>query len=770
MVGFSENRKMGEQAQMASSSNYRNSVGGAMKRLCGLAFDSDEAKMEMGHCVGLTFVPISHASGGPDSVGVQVELAGETKIIPVEQVAGMMIHHMGTIAAQKAAETSNETDASKLFPQDWVVSIPAYFTDAQRRALLDGCAMVGLTSQVQRLMHEPTATALSYGIFKDLRKEFTADKPTHIMFIDFGASAFTVSIANFEPGKLQVLSAVSDKQLGGRDIDELIAQWLADEFKAKYGKKLSGEPMERPKTRLKLLTAAEKAKKTLSPYGVKEARINLEMIMDDLDFSITLKADKYEAMLAPLLERMSGPVQQALAEAKLQAADMASVEIVGGSTRITAVKNKLTELLGGQNLSTTMNADEAVARGTALQSAILSPRFKVLPYDIQECQPFPVTVAWDTPVTEENSVVMFDRGLNFPIVRRVTIKKKADFTVEAYYEPTKPIATFHVPLQANGDEDVKIRVNIKEDPNGVLQMSSVQKVEEKEPEPPKEGEEEKEAEGEKKAKITKTNLEYTVKRPLQWTQKEIDEAHEKEVAMANNDRIVRETADMRNELESYIYEMRDKISSDSDLGPYGTDEEKDAFVALNEKMENWLYEDGFEATKTVYAEKLKELKALGAPMQQRQSEAMGRAAAVSTLQQTLEVYKNWVVESQTNESYSHITDEERNKVHTACDETSAWMYQKLDEQGSLSPNQDPVLTVAELNAKVRFLKETCGPIMHKPVPKKTEIPKPTEEPNKEEEGPKDGDPMEGVEVNGGEEAKAEDAASEEATKNAMDVE
>lgn len=765
MVGFSECRKMGEQAQMASSSNFRNSVGGAMKRLCGLAFDSEEAKKEMKHCVGLTFAPLTHASGGPDSIGVQVDFAGEQKIVPVEQVAGMMIHHMGVIAAEKAAETGNESDPDKLFPQDWVLSVPAYFTDAQRRALIDGCVMVGLTtSAIQRIMHESTACALAYGIFKDLRKEFTAEKPTHVMFIDMGASAYTVSIANFEPGKLQVLSAVCDKDLGGRDIDEIIAQWLAEEFKAKFGKKLSGEPMDRPKTRLKLLSAAEKAKKTLSPHGVKEARINLEMVMDDLDFSITLKADKYEAMVQPLLDRLAAPIQQALAEAKLQASDMASVEVLGGSTRIGCFKQKLLNILGIKTLSTTMNADEAVARGTALQSAILSPRFKVLPYDIQECQPFPVTVAWQKPATEETSVVMFDRGLNFPIVRRVTITKSSDFEVEAFYgDPSKPIATFNVPLKV--PEEAKIRVNVKEDQNGVLQMSSVQMIETVEEENQEAAEEEaKEGEEKKKNKIKKITMEYTVRRPLEWTKREIDEAHEREVAMANTDRIVRETADMRNELESYIYEMRDKISSENHLGPYGTDEEKDAFIALNEKTENWLYEDGFDATKAVYAEKLKELKAIGEPIQKRKAEAEGRAAAVSALQSTLETYKNWAMESQTNEIYKHITDEERSKVNATCDEVSAWMYEKLDEQGALAPNQDPVLTVADLNAKIRTLKETCGPIMHKPVPKKTEVPKSKEEPkkeeSKEEEAQAESEPMEGVEVEADEAKKAD----------AMDVE
>lgn len=741
MVGFSENRKMGEHASMGSSSNYKNTVGGAMKRLLGLAYESPEATAEMKRCVGLTFAPIPHACGGSPSIGVQVDFAGDTKLVPVEQVAAMMIHHMGVIAAEKAAESSAEADASKLFPQDWVLSIPVYYTDAQRRALLDGCAMVGMTTAVQRLMHEPTATALAYGIFKDLRKEFTADTPTHVMFIDFGASAYTVSIANFEPGKLKILSAQCDSQLGGRDLDEAIAQWLADQFKAKYGKKLSAEPMDRPKTRLKLLNAAEKAKKTLSPHGVKEARVNLEMLQDDLDFSITLKAEQYEAMCQPLLDRLAAPIQAALDEAKLQASDMAVVEIVGGSTRIACVKRKLLQVLQIETLSSTMNADEATVRGVALQSAILSPRFKVLPYEIIESQPFPVTVAWETPPTEESSVVMFDRGLAFPIVRRVTVKKSTDFSVQAYYgDASKPIATFNVPLKTK--EEVKVRVNVKEDMNGILQMSSVQMCEDVEEEAAAETEEKetpKEGEEEKKKKIKKTNLDFTVSRPLEWTKKEIDTAHEAEVAMANTDRIVRETADMRNELESYIYEMRDKITSDSQLGPFGTDAEKDAFAALNEKMENWLYEDGFEATKAVYAEKLKEMEVVGKPIQKRQKEANGRAAAVTGLQSAMEVYKNWVNDSQSNEAYAHITDEERQKVHKCCDENSAWLYEKLDIQGGLAPNQDPALTISELLAKNRVMNETCGPIMRKPPPKKKK-----EEPKKEE--PKEAPAAEPMEV------------------------
>ena len=136
------------------------------------------------------------------------------------------------------------------------------------------------------------------------------------MVIDMGASCYQVSIVAFEPGKLTVKSCYYDENLGGRDFDEVIANWVAQHFEAKYKGKLSGKPMESPKVRLKILAAAEKAKKTLSPQGVKEASINLECLMDDLDYHVNITAQEYEKMCEPLLARLAKPVESALAEAK----------------------------------------------------------------------------------------------------------------------------------------------------------------------------------------------------------------------------------------------------------------------------------------------------------------------------------------------------------------------------------------------------------------------------------------------------------------------
>jgi heat shock 70kDa protein 4 len=755
MVAFDQARKMGETAGMGAVSQYKNTIYN-MKRLVGLAWDDPIAQAEMKKCP-FTCVPIEHKETGcPTTIGVKVTFHDEETVVSIEAVTGMIIKHMGMIAAEKAAQaTGGNTDqvaVEQLFPQDWVIAIPSYFTDAQRRAFLTGCEIAGV-SGIQRLMHESTAVALAYGIFKDIKKEFEKDKPTHVMFIDIGASQYTVSIVAYEPGKLIVKTSYCDPNLGGRDFDEVIAGWLADKFVEKYKSKLSGNPRDKPKVWLKLLTAAEKAKKTLSPYGVKEASVNLECLMDDLDFHIMFKASDYEALMAPFLARLEEPIKKALEEAKLAPTDLASVEIVGGSTRINSLKQKLKDTLGCE-LSTTMNADEAVARGAALQSAILSPRFKVLPYEIVECNSLPINISWDgdngmeveggAEAEPTNSVVMFDRALNFPITRRVTLKRAGPFTVKAAYDTSasqyglaatssSDISTFTI--QAPDGEEKKVRVNVKQDIHGIISLSSAQMVEEVEEEeaaPPaeaKEGEEAPKEPEEKKKKVKRTNLDFTMSRPIEWSKEEIQRANEQEVSMANTDRVVRETADMRNELESYIYDMRDKIISDSQLAPYITEDEKAKFNTKQEEIENWLYEDGFDATKSVYAEKLAELKTLGGPSELRASEAAARPNAVASLQKNVEKYKTWFNDIQGNEDYAHITEEEISKCHAKCDEISSWVYDMLDKQGSLPLNVDPVVKVDEINAKSQELTSTCSPIMHKPKPKP--------EPKKEEEKPKE---------------------------------
>lgn len=287
--------------------------------------------------------------------------------------------------------------------------------------------------------------ATAYGIFKDIKKEFKEGEPTYTMFIDMGSTQYTVSIVSYTPAKLTVLSTHFDANLGGRDFDMKIADWAVQEFTAKH--KNAPSPETSPKAMLKLRAACEKAKKTLSPSGVKEARINLECIIEEYDFNGKLTAEKFEEFSADLLARLEGPILRCLEESKVPLDKIDTVELIGGGTRVGCVKRALSRVLkldaskNNNGLSTTMNADEAVARGCALQSAILSPRFKVLPYEIVERQVQAVKVSWEGEAEEDegeegggNEVVMFERGSNFNVTKRVTLKKSGDFTVKVRRE------------------------------------------------------------------------------------------------------------------------------------------------------------------------------------------------------------------------------------------------------------------------------------------------------------------------------------------------
>jgi len=232
---------------------------------------------------------------------------------------------------------------------------------------------------------------------------------------------------------------------------------------------------------------------------------------------------------------------------------------------------------------------------------------------------------------------------------------------------------------------------------------------------------------EKRKKLKRTNLTFEESRPIQWSKPEIDKAYELEVNMSNSDRIVKETADKRNELESYIYNMRDKIFSESHLAPYANSNEKSTLSTLLESTENWLYEDGFDSTKSIYSEKCQQLHNLGDPIEERCQQAYLRPQTMSSLQSTVEHYQNWLNKSSNQEQYSHITDEERKICQTKLTEVSTWMYQTMENQGKLQLWEDPIVNVSDLDGKRIELVRVVNPIMSKPVPKKEESEKKLEE-------------------------------------------
>jgi len=537
--------------------------------------------------------------------------------------------------------------------------------------------------------------------------------------------------------------------------------------------------------------------------------------MGDYDFNCVLTSDELAEMTSNLLDRLEGPLVRALTEANIKASDLDTVQIVGGGTRVAAVKRRLAKILDldanatNCGCGTTLNADEAVARGCALMSAILSPRFKVLPYEVIERQMNAIRLSWDdddanaTDANDEdeemtagdNSVVIFDRGSNFNVVKRVTLRRSGTFTIKGSYVPADeaqkavlgegnemPLDICEFKVEATkSDPPNRVRINVKQDISGILTLSSAQVMEELPPEPaepPKAPEESEKKDGEAetkaadgdteskdaaeskdddaakndsemkdeaaanpvapKKKYKKCNVPFSVNTFMRFSKVQLDTVVENEVAMANADRVAQETSDKRNELESYLYAMRDKIIGE--LKDYCDEADATKFKKELEIAEEWLYSDeGFDTTKSVYEEKLKGVETFGNPIEKRFTEGNARPAAITSLKGLIETYKQFI--NSTDERYSHITDTEKESCRKACNEADTWMYELIEKQGNTPAHKDPVLTKAMLEDRGRELTNIVRPIQNKPKPqpKKEEKKEEKKEDGVNEEGKGEGE-------------------------------
>ena len=545
----------------------------------------------------------------------------------------------------------------KLPVSDIVISVPAWFTDVQRRALMDAAEIAGL--KLLRLINDTTATALGYGIPRtDLPT--AEEKPKRVAFVDIGHSDYTCSIVEFKKGELAVKSTTYDRHFGGRDFDKALIQHFAREWKEKYKIDINTNP----KALVRTAAACEKMKKILSANA--QAPISIESLMNDVDVSGMMKREDLEQLVQPLLDRATAPLEQALAEAKMKVEDIDSIEMVGGCTRVPSLKDRISKYFG-KPLSFTLNQDEAVARGCAFSCAILSPVFRVRDFSVHDIVNYPIEFNWeqspDIP-DEDTSLTVFNKGNVMPSTKILTFYRKQPFDLEAKY--AKPellpgkmspwIGRFSVKgVKANGEDDfmickLKARLNL----HGVLNVESgyyVEDVEVEEPIPEeKEGEKAEKKDGDvstspylspphmpandalKKAPHTKlknfakglfgsskresSNEQLTdisnqamdtdqangtaepkpktrkVKKQVRkgelplsagtasMDQASKDAAAEKEGTMFMEDKLVADTEDKKNELESYIYELRSKI--DDQYAEFASEEEK---AKLKEKLD-----------------------------------------------------------------------------------------------------------------------------------------------------------------------------------------
>mmetsp|Transcript_21820 Transcript_21820/g.19880 ORF Transcript_21820/g.19880 Transcript_21820/m.19880 type:complete len:794 (+) Transcript_21820:57-2438(+) len=711
-------RFYGDASLSMSRTNITNSFS-ILKLLVGRKFSDPAVKKEIDN---LPFKTVELPSGG---VGAKVVYDGNETIIPVEHLLAMLLIR----AKQISAEANSGVNIG-----DAVLAVPAWFTDNQRRGLLVASEIAQLNTL--KVVNESTAIALSYGIFKSAKGLFSETDPTYVMFIDIGYTGYSVSVVSFKHEKMSVLSTVSDRELGGRDFDNVIVKYLVEKFKEKTGIDVS----KNTKALLKLLAAAEKAKKTLSPTGVSEANVSVECLADDRDLSVVLTRDEFESRSAHLVARLRGPVEKSLAESGIDKTALNEVEIVGGTTRISLIKRVLGEILSldpnamNYGLKTTMNSDEAVARGSALQCAIVSSRMRVKPFTIEDKLSYGVVAYYDVSNNDQVEEIegvkvvstatspakLYARNDNIDQVPRYLTfsNKSSDFNITLSYDDSdsadlpegenKHLGTYtiHVPseLVSKGPKDIRVVINT--DRNGLVTVVAAQLLEKIADAPPDSHETEKF----KKIDLSITRSLFTL------SHAQIKDALELESKMAFEDKLIQETANKRNELESYIYSMRNRI--DQSLKIYSTSSERETFHNKLNDAEEWLYGDGFESTKQQYQRYLDEIRILGDKIETRESEEQQRPAAAEALKRQIELGKQF--SANRDKDHEHITDEERTRVRNEVTNAENWLYDQLSKQGDLPKHSDPIITVAAISKRRSELSNVINPIINKPKPKAPE--------------------------------------------------
>ncbi|KAM4904793.1 heat shock protein 105 kDa isoform 3-T3 [Sylvia borin] len=725
VVSFgSKNRAIGVAAKNQQITHAHNTVSN-FKRFHGRAF-SDPFVQKEKEKLSYDLVPMKN--GG---VGVKVMYMDEEHIFSVEQISAMLLTKL-----KETAESNLKKPVT-----DCVISVPSFFTDAERRSLLDAAQIVGLNCL--RLMNDMTAVALNYGIYKqDLPAP--EEKPRIVVFVDMGHSAFQVSACAFNKSKLKVLGTAFDPFLGGRNFDGKLVDYFCAEIKSKY--KL--DPKSKVRALLRLYQECEKLKKLMSSNST-DIPLNIECFMNDTDVSGKMNRSQFEELCADLLQRIEMPLLSLMEQTQLKVEDVHAIEIVGGATRIPAVKERIAKFFG-KDVSTTLNADEAIARGCALQCAILSPAFKVREFSVTDATPFPISLLWNTEAEDTEGVhEVFSRNHAAPFSKVLTFYRKGPFELEAFYSdpngvpyPESKIGRYviqNVAAQKDGEKS-KVKVKVRVNTHGIFSVSTASMVEPVKSEECEDVSVETEVEAQdqrpienfidtnekkgdqppeaKKPKIKVKNVELPIEANLVWQLgKDLLNMYiETEGKMIMQDKLEKERNDAKNAVEEYVYEFRDKLS-----GPYEKfvcEKDLQGFSALLAETEGWLYEEGEDEAKQVYVEKLENLKKLGTPIVMRYQEAEERPRLLQELGHRLQYYATIAGEFRNkDEKYIHIDEMEMMKVEKCVSEVVEWMNNAVSAQAKKSLDQDPAVHSSEIKAKLQELNNVCEPVVTQPKPK-----------------------------------------------------